>query len=839
MKVSERKLSHVLFYTLLAIFVTLFITLLRYYLFPQSSLPQHTRIPLSSSTNCEEALALLSSISSSTPREFAEDIFSLTKPSTFEPFTLQAARAARAARAAKRLLLLSEKSLAAAEVLKEEIDPYNLYGDKEDRNYNLFGDKEDRNSFFEDLDSNGRPIDSSVKCYMQSDSSDLCIYENICIDIPSDVSMPQNPTLLFIKSPNKNIETETLDPLLSTLDKEALHASSLRHISRSNRPLNLKMDSLTIETKSKFKLSWDFEDIQYENSPGEIVRDYPFGSDYIIREIEPENTIPTILGGTFDGSITWLDDFYLTTNILSSHLWGSSMSILFPIIGASHANHSLNLQLPPLNNLIITAAEDEMTNFAKNAWKDGHPWSEEVSFDWAFGFLEELLDWISIRTNKLNDNDNKRGLFMPFLGSKSRNSNMKEMEKTVHYRKQVHDHIQERIKSSISMCNNVEKGELNGIDDYVLGSEKLDKNDEPLVPFISCLVRSMKSTIGNFTPFRGLISGTQKLGTRLIFTSKDLPDDLVTQTILTELSSRGARLETILKMNRYFLRRPHRICAKRAVVLGSKELLIGGQAEATFIRKFAADRLGTPLMNSQYIFPPTKQVLLIDRGNNSPSNSAHYGRFFDNIEEMRNVLFKYKIQYNFITDKDLSTMSFIEQGKLFASHGVLIIAHGAAMVNAAFMPPRSAILEINPYNMWCPIYTRGLRAAGHHVFSLNSKLKGRNLNYAYLLGRVSLDEIKENAEKEAKRCEGKGNVEASTDGDCWMSYKTSSILVPIAEFEHLLLQALEAIGDYRYPISSPIALLEGVEEERGDSLSQLDENYYRSRRWTVCKQSQG
>jgi hypothetical protein len=71
-----------------------------------------------------------------------------------------------------------------------------------------------------------------------------------------------------------------------------------------------------------------------------------------------------------------------------------------------------------------------------------------------------------------------------------------------------------------------------------------------------------------------------------------------------------------------------------------------------------------------------------------------------------------------------------------------------------------------------------------------------------------------------------------------MSYKTASILVPIAEFEHVLLQALEAVGDYRYPISSPIALLEGIEEERGDSLAQLDENYYQSRRWTVCKQSQ-
>jgi hypothetical protein len=778
-----------------------------------------TRIPLSSSSKCEQALSTLSWKSIATAQELAEDTLSSTNLLPNEPLSTRAARAAR------RLQLLSEKALAAAELLRYEVDPDGLFGGKDG----------DALSFFKDLDANGRPGETSVECYLQSDSSDLCVYDNLCVDIPSDTSMPTSPTLLFIKDTNVP-STDRMEESFSKLDTEALRASITRRYNRRNNPSpsssssspsRVKTESSPSSDKSTMKLSWDFEDILDENPPGEYERMFPFGNEYIIQEISPEETVPIALGGQYEGSITWLDDFFLSTNVLSSHLWGSSMSIFFPIFGAAHANKSLNLNLPPIRNLILTAAQDEMVDFTNRAWLDGNPWkSEGGSYRWAWGFLEELLAWLAQRDTALIDE------MKPFIGIEKRKVNEQKLplEKV-----RIRQRLEEKVKWNFKQC----VGELTRSTiepkDLILETETLN-SDEPLASYVSCIVRSLSTRMtGNFTPYRSLFHSieTDEKGTRLIFTSKDLPEDAIARAFVSELSRLNAKSETLHKLNQFLLRRPHRVCAKKAVVLGPKELLMGGQSEATLIRRFSAERFGAPKMSTQYLFP-TSHVLFLDRGVDSSPSLGPYGRYFDNVEEMKDVLNKYNIQYTYVTDKELYSLSFVEQGKLFASHGVLISAHGAGMVNAAFMPPRSSILEINPYNLWCPIYSRGLTAAGYQVFTITSHLKGRNLDYAYLNGRVTPEEIRQNAEKEAPRCEVLGNVKASTDGDCWMSFKTASIRVPIAEFEHKVLQALEAVGDFKYPISSPIALLEGEEEERGDPLAQLDDKYYQSRKWKLC-----
>ena len=801
-------------------FVTILLISLR--LHPQPELPHIQQlspyVPLSSSSNCEQALSILTWTSTATTREFAEDVLSSTSLLTEET------PSARAIRAARRLQLLSEKALAAAKMLRYEVD-------RDD-------DSDDENSFLTDLDNNVMPSDSSVNCYLQNDSSDLCVYDTLCVDIPSDTSMPIPPTLLFIKNSHTRQSEQDAEQKLPKIDAEALKASITRRSARQQKDHHSVPMKLTSSSsgKSTSKLSWDFEDIIDEIPPGEYKRNYPFGSEYVIREISPEETIPKALGGKFDGSIVWMDDFYLTTSVLSSHLWGSSMSIFFPLLGAAHANRSLGLHLPPIRNLILTAAQDEMINFANRAWIDGNPWKEEGgSFRWAWGFLEELLDWLADRDHL--DGNSKKGQHqqMPYVGSTSRDEKTRELDvQTSDSEIKVPKRLKERLQRNFDQCR-VELTRSVEPNDLILGGETLDA-DESLAPYISCLVLSL-STIsdrGNSTPYRSLLSRSNKPGTRLIFTSKDLPDDAIAREILRELQGLRVNSETMFKVNRNLLRRPHRVCARKAIVLGPKELLIGGQSEASLIRSFSADRFGTRRMSTQYIFPPTS-VLFLDRGEGSSPSLGPYGRFFDNVDEMKEVLAKYTISYSYVTDTDINKLSFVEQGRLFGSHGVLITPHGAGMVNAAFMPPRSSILEIHPYHMWCPIYSRGLTAAGHHVFSLTSHLKGRNLDYAYLLGRVSSEEIRQNAEKEAARCEVMGNVKASTDGDCWMSYKTASIRVPIAEFEHKLLLALEAVGDYKYPISSPIALLEGEEEERGEPLAaHLNDQYYQSKRWKVC-----
>ena len=43
--------------------------------------------------------------------------------------------------------------------------------------------------------------------------------------------------------------------------------------------------------------------------------------------------------------------------------------------------------------------------------------------------------------------------------------------------------------------------------------------------------------------------------------------------------------------------------------------------------------------------------------------------------------------------------SFKEQFDLFSSHGVVVSPHGAGLVNALYMAPMSAVVELFPYHM--------------------------------------------------------------------------------------------------------------------------------------------
>ena len=127
-------------------------------------------------------------------------------------------------------------------------------------------------------------------------------------------------------------------------------------------------------------------------------------------------------------------------------------------------------------------------------------------------------------------------------------------------------------------------------------------------------------------------------------------------------------------------------------------------------------------------------------------------------------------------------------------------------------------------------------AAGHHVFSIHSKLKAANLDYAYVTGHTEeRAEHEAYAAKEAARCERLGNVLSSTDADCWIEAKMAGVLVPPAEFEHVFLQALEAVGRHTFARDSPLDRLDGA-PDRGPvlALDQADPDFYRKRRWRAC-----
>ena len=64
---------------------------------------------------------------------------------------------------------------------------------------------------------------------------------------------------------------------------------------------------------------------------------------------------------------------------------------------------------------------------------------------------------------------------------------------------------------------------------------------------------------------------------------------------------------------------------------------------------------------------------------------------------------KYDLEFDLVTDRNLSRLSFAEQARLFGRYGLVVVAHGAGETNFAFLPRRAAIIEISPVMLWCPL----------------------------------------------------------------------------------------------------------------------------------------
>jgi hypothetical protein len=185
-------------------------------------------------------------------------------------------------------------------------------------------------------------------------------------------------------------------------------------------------------------------------------------------------------------------------------------------------------------------------------------------------------------------------------------------------------------------------------------------------------------------------------------------------------------------------------------------------------------------------------------------------------------------------------MTFEEQAILFHAHGGLIMGHGAGLSNGLFLPRRSVVIELYGYGLWCPIYFRALAAAGHHVFQIYSPMKGPNMDYAYTYGRpVDEGKYQKQVQSLVDRCERRGFVSNSLDGDCLVEARAASILVPIHEFEVTVLRAAASIGIYRAHKNASIYLMHGVPDDEEEIMSvtplaHQQPNYYANRSWHLC-----
>lgn len=308
-----------------------------------------------------------------------------------------------------------------------------------------------------------------------------------------------------------------------------------------------------------------------------------------------------------------------------------------------------------------------------------------------------------------------------------------------------------------------------------------------------------------------------------------------------------------------------RVCARRFVGLGAKDMMIGGVAEATAYRQWAGDarRRVHPNVPEQYpvqkstdgnkVKPDMKDkaskpsdipILFLDRGQGDNGNTVvgKYGRRFENRPEMEGVLRKYNLTYRVVEDLELWTMTFEQQQALFNSHKIVIGVHGAGMTNTLFLPLQSAIIEVTPVHMWCPLFFRQNVASGHYTFPVHSPLDSTAQTYTYFIGDDP-SHPNRNATILSYRdsCMKNGHITAATtNGPCFHLAKTVPVITPLRLFEEAVLGALDAIGTPQLHRDSPLSLLEGVPSEadwregRVPMLAHTDPDWYPSRRWGLC-----
>lgn len=275
--------------------------------------------------------------------------------------------------------------------------------------------------------------------------------------------------------------------------------------------------------------------------------------------------------------------------------------------------------------------------------------------------------------------------------------------------------------------------------------------------------------------------------------------------------------------------RRRRLCAKRAVMLGEKPMLISGPGEATAMREFGYSQLGIPRPDYNPLALPPRRIAVIDRGKASHLKVDYKPRGFANVPAIEGVLQKYNLTYDLVTDKNLTRLNFAEQAQLFSRYGLVIMAHGAGETNFAFLPRRAAVIEVSPTLMWCPLYIKYLSGLGHNIYPIFSRLKGPLLDWNVWEGadsnmttRLAL----------ADKCD-RNSLPNIARHKCWHEAKMAAVMVPIHEFEHVLLRALDVLGLKLFHNNSAFDLIEGLPSGRPD-VPFWSEGHYERAGWMAC-----
>lgn len=611
------------------------------------------------------------------------------------------------------------------------------------------------------------PRTSTVRCLPEVDGTDLCIYTNVCVDVAGPNTDGLKPVYLLVAPPPAVAEYQTMRAN-GTLRGHMRHwgdgpmrtAPQPRTEGGDGGPP--AGDLLHRARHSIARLDDTFMDVNFPLSVF-AHRLLPLHGGGDVDLIPPSDTVSMTHGGgwgeggSFPGSVTWVDSFYSATAMLGEHMWGCASSVMYPVLAAYWANVTRSGGLPPLDHLVVTAHDGSTPAFANHgtAWEMSGKGERGAAGRWCRVFLEAALKWV-------------RGGAAPFNGKEPLG---------------VRD-------AAYPVLDALAHAFARGADNASSSSPSagIGAPCDPIpLPYDVPLLAS---------------TGAGQGGTRVTWNFNDVP--LPPQALPRNCGGRANA--TPRPPPTGFSPATRRVCARSGVLLGRKPLLLGGYADTSAFRVFANSALGLPATGhadkANYYARPLR-ALIVDRGRN-PDGSLR-ARGFANLDGMTALLDKYGVPYDVLTDEAVGGLGLVEQARAYATHGLIVTGHGAAENNLVFAPARAVVIEVSPFGQWCPMYTKLASTMGLHVFSLHSLVKGPGLSYNYTLRRAGEEAV----QRAAAACDG-NPLPARQMSTCAVEYKVGAIMTPLAQFEATLVHALELLGRRTYPNASLVHLLDGV-----------------------------
>ena len=128
-----------------------------------------------------------------------------------------------------------------------------------------------------------------------------------------------------------------------------------------------------------------------------------------------------------------------------------------------------------------------------------------------------------------------------------------------------------------------------------------------------------------------------------------------------------------------------------ARIVGTHNMFFPSRADAWYFRQTAYDYAGLTRqqISSHDSYPPNKITVITRKSKN--------GRNFGNEVGLIAALRATGLEVEVV--EELGKIPFKQVIAKMAGTGILIAAHGAALVNAMFLPQHAAVIEIFPYFM--------------------------------------------------------------------------------------------------------------------------------------------